>query len=69
MILMMWRDVPSLFILRRLCLDSNPGWLSELLLWRVLLTSYTLRVLAVLAVDVTGHRHSGISEYWIFFKL
>jgi hypothetical protein len=40
------RDVPLIFALRRLCRDSNLGWLSEPLLWRVRLTSCTVRVLA-----------------------
>jgi len=40
------RDVPLIFVLRRWCRDSNPGWLSQPLLWRVVLTSCTVRVLA-----------------------
>ena len=40
------RDVPLIFILRSWCRDSNPGWLSQPLLWRVVLTSCTVRVLA-----------------------
>jgi hypothetical protein len=35
------RDVPLIFVLRRWCRDSNPGWLSQPLLWRVVLTSCT----------------------------
>jgi len=38
---------PLIFILRSLCRDSNPGWLSKLLLWRIRLTSCTVRVLAL----------------------
>jgi len=41
------RDVPLIFVLRRWCRDSNPGWLSQPLLWRVVLTSCTVRVLAL----------------------
>ena len=40
------RDVPLIFVLRRWCRDSNPGWLNQPLLWRVVLTSCTVRVLA-----------------------
>jgi len=32
-----------------LCRDSNPGWLSKPLLWRVRLTSCTMRVLVMVA--------------------
>jgi hypothetical protein len=40
------RDAPWLFHLRSWCRDSNPGWPSRPLLWRVRLTSRTVRVLA-----------------------
>jgi hypothetical protein len=60
-------DVPLIFILRRWCRDSNPGWLSRPFLQRVVLTSCTVRVLAYYVFLEELYRCIYLKYIWMGF--
>ena len=63
------RDVPLIFILRSWCRDSNLGWLSQPLLWRVVLTSCTVRVLATRGTIEEKVYHRQIYKHFLTNKV